>query len=109
MERVLADAAGKLTTEGCEDVASFTCLEPMFGSVVRAVVALAGVALFIMLLVGGFKMLISGGDAKKLDSAKGTITNAVIGLVVIVASYLILLTIKQITGVNVTQFHINTQ
>ena len=51
----------------------------------------AGVLIFFaMLLVGGFKYLTSGGDMKALDSAKGTLTFAFIGLSFLVASWLIL-------------------
>ena|SRR3990172_7879793 len=93
-------------TSGIKDVATLQCLEPLFANLVRAIVALAGVALFIMILVGGFNFLFSGGDQKKLEGAKGTLTNAFIGIIVIVCAYLILVTIKTFTGVDVTKFQI---
>ncbi|MBU1326583.1 hypothetical protein KKB64_00150 [Patescibacteria group bacterium] len=95
----------------CADTGAATvgCLEPIFVNVVRALVSLAGVALFVMLIIGGFNFLFGGGDQKKLEQAKGTITNAVFGLVVIVCAYLILKTIKVFTGVDVTQFKIMTE
>ena len=74
---------------------------------VAAIVAISGVALFIMLLIGGFNFLFSGGDQKKLEAARNTISHAIIGLVVIVSAYLILRTIKVFTGVDVTQFNLN--
>jgi hypothetical protein len=80
------------------DVATFGFLETMFGNIVRFVVAISGVALLIMLLVGGFSFLFSGGDPKKLEQARGTLTNAVIGIVVIVAAYLIIRIIGVFTG-----------
>ncbi len=89
---------------GAPDVATFTCLEPLFKNVIQAIIALAGVALFIMFLIGGFSFLFSGGDPKKLESARGTITNAIIGLIVIVAAYIILRIIEVFTGVPVTKF-----
>jgi hypothetical protein len=88
------------------DVATITCLEPLLRNVIGALVALSGVALFVMLLIGGFNMLLSGGDQKKLEAAKGTITNAIIGLVVIVVAYLILVAIYKFTGVDVTTFKV---
>lgn len=86
------------------DVATFKSLETLFGNVVQALTALVGVAIFIMFVVGGFSFLMSGGDQKKLEKARGTLTNAIIGVVVIVAAYLILLTIRTLTGVDVTKF-----
>jgi hypothetical protein len=86
------------------DVATFKSLESLFGNVVQALTALVGVAIFIMFVVGGFNFLFSGGDQKKLEKARGTITNAIIGVVVIVTAYLVLLAIKALSGVDVTQF-----
>lgn len=93
---------------GClqQDAATIQCLEPLFVSVVTAVVTLVGVALFVMLVVGGFKFLLSGGDQKQLEQAKNTVTYAIIGLVVIVVAFLILQTIRVFTGVDVTKFTI---
>ncbi len=84
-----------------------SCLPQLFTNIVSAIVALSGVALFIMLLVGGFNFLFAGGDQKKLEQARGTLTGAIIGLVVIVSAYLILNTIGIFTGVtDVTKFRI---
>ncbi len=87
-----------------DGAATFKCLEPLFRNVVQALTALVGVAVFVMFVVGGFSFLFSGGDQKKLEKARGTMTNAIIGVVVIVAAYLILRTIEVLTGVNVTKF-----
>lgn len=87
--------------------AQISCLEPLFSNVVAAMVSLAGVALFVMLIVGGYNFLFSAGDPKKLEQATHTITNAIIGLVVIISAYLILKTISVFTGVDVTQFKVD--
>lgn len=91
---------------GCivQEAATIRCIIPLFTNLIQGVLALSGVALFVMLLVSGFNFLLSGGDQKKLEAAKGTLTSAVIGLVVIVAAYLILKTIEVTTGAPVTQF-----
>lgn len=88
------------------DVATFKCFESLFGNVVQALTALVGIALFIMLVVGGFGFLFAGGDQKKLEKARGTLTAAITGVVVIVVAYLILRTVQLFAGVNVTQFTI---
>ena len=87
-------------------MATIKCLEPLFRNIISSAVSLAGIALFIMLLIAGFTYLFAGGDQKKLEQAKGTLTNAIIGLVVIVAAYLILRTVGVFTGVDVTRFTI---
>ncbi len=92
--------------KGAQDVASLQCLEPLFANVVRAVVALSAVALFIMLLVAGYTFLFSAGDQKKLAAARGTMTNAIIGLVVIVIAYLIVRILEIFLGVSLSTFQI---
>lgn len=108
MERVLAAAVEWSSEEGCivDEAATIRCIVPLFKNVVMGVLALSGVALFVMLLVGGFNLLLYGGDQKKLETAKGTLTNAVIGLVVIVAAYLIIRTVEVTTGAPVTKFQL---
>lgn len=98
-----------LPTDTVADVATIGSLTTLISNVITAIVMLSGVVLFIMLLVGGFSFLFSGGDQKKLEKAKGTITNAFVGLLVLVGSYLILLLVEKITGVSVTTFGILIQ
>lgn len=89
------------------DVATIGSLEILFRNFVNVIVALTGVALFLMFIIGGFSFLFSGGDQKKLEQARGTLTNAIIGLVVIVSAYLIIKIIGVFTGVSdITTFTI---
>lgn len=48
---------------------------------------LAGLILFIMFIWGGFDLLTSGGDPKKAESAKGKITNAIIGFIIVFIAF----------------------
>lgn len=63
----------------------------------------AAIAFFAMLLFGGFKFVTSGGDPKNVASARATLTYAVIGIILVVVSWLILQLIGQITGTNITE------
>lgn len=92
-----------------DNVPTIYCLVPLFANIITAVVSLAGVALFIMFIVGGFSFLTSGGNPKQLEQARNTLTYAIIGIVVMVASYLILLLIGAFTGLpNLTIFQLPT-
>lgn len=88
------------------DVATISDLGSMFGRVIGYALGFAGILLFILLIVGGFKFITSGGDPKAVDGAKKTLTSAIAGLVIILISYLVLVLIKTITGVNVTNFSV---
>jgi ABC-type cobalamin transport system permease subunit len=88
------------------DVATIGSVVSIIKNLITAIVALAGVVLFIMLIVGGMNFLLAGGDQKKLEKAKGTITSAFAGFILLISAYLILKLIEIITGVNVTKFGI---
>jgi len=89
-----------------DDVATLKGFECVFRNILGVVVKLAGIALLVMLLVGGFKLMTAGGDAKKAASAHQTMTYAIIGLVAILGTWFIFLLIRAITGVDVLQFFI---
>lgn len=78
--------------------ADLTQFEDIFRNVLNVSLALGGIALFIMLLVGGFGYITAGGDAKKAAGAQQTLTWAIVGLVLLASSYLILRLIAQFTG-----------
>lgn len=85
--------------------AKISDLSIVFQNVVKSLLGLAGITLFIMLLLGGFKYMTSGGDPKAIEGAQKTITYAIGGLLVILASYLILVLIQTLTGAQITQFN----
>lgn len=87
-------------------VATIQGLECIFANVSRVIIPFAGLAVFIMLIVGALQLITSAGDSKQAQKASKTITFAVIGIVVIVSTWFILTLIKTITGVDVTKFEI---
>ena len=95
---------------GCvqDGIPTLKCLEAVFSNIVKVAVSFVTLALFIMLVIGGFKLLTSGGNPKTTESARSTMTYAIIGLIVIIASYLIMKIIQSFTGVSVTKFEIPT-
>jgi hypothetical protein len=87
-------------------IATISDLGNIFERVVGYVLGLAGIVLFVLLLVSGFKFITSGGDPKAVEGARKTLTSAIAGLIIILVAYLILVLITNITGVNVTNFSI---
>jgi hypothetical protein len=94
--------SGKCVASG--DVATIQGLECLFGNILQVIVGLAGIIFFVMFVMGGFQYLFSTGDQKKAATASTTLTMAIMGLVGVVASYLILKLIQTITGANITNF-----
>lgn len=89
-----------------EGVATLKCLECIFQNILNIVIRLAGIAVFIFIIIGGFKYLTSGGDPKATESAKNTLTYAILGLALLILAWFILLFVEKFTGVKVTEFKI---
>ena len=85
---------------GADQVATIQSLECIFANVLAVVVPLLGLLAFIMLLMSGFKYLTSGGDPKAIQSAKLGITFSILGLALIIGSWLILKLVGEFTGVS---------
>ena len=62
------------------------------------VYGIAGVALFAMLIYGGFMWLTSAGDPEKVSKGVGTIVNAVIGIAIVAFAYVATLVVGNILG-----------
>lgn len=73
-----------------DGVPTLKCFEVVFSNILVLASGLIAVVLFIMLVVGAFSYLTSLGNAEKLKKAKGTLQYAIVGLVIFLASFLIL-------------------
>ena len=62
--------------------------EVIAGSV-SILIGVAGLVFFAILIIGGFRYLTAGGDEKAAAEARKTLSNGFIGLIIIVASFLI--------------------
>ena len=88
-------AAGIANDQG---VAYLHGIEGVFDNIISALLAVAGIILFITLILGGIKFITSGGDPKGLEEAKKTLTYAIIGIVLVAMGYLVLVLISDFTG-----------
>jgi hypothetical protein len=57
-------------------------LHDIVARVINVISSLVAVVSVIMIMVGGFRYVTSGGDSNRTGAAKSTITNALIGLVI---------------------------
>lgn len=87
-----------------DDIATIQGIECVFYNVLQVIVLIAGLVFLFMFISGGFKYLFSGGEQKSVAAASSTLTSALIGLVGIIASWLILSFIATFTGINVIDF-----
>ena len=66
-----------------------TDLTIIVGRIISLVIQFLGLIAVIIILIGGFKWMTSGGDSEKIKSARQLMTNGIIGLVIIVLAYAI--------------------
>jgi hypothetical protein len=64
-------------------------LYTIIGGVINAVLGILGVLLFALLVYAGFLWMTAGGNTEQVQKAKGLITNAVIGLIIIASAFAI--------------------
>lgn len=90
----LGDAAGALQTTGrgafgAGAVSSELSLESMAGNIIKTFVSVLGVLFLILIIYAGYLWMNARGNEQQVEKAKNILTQAVIGLVVIMAAYLI--------------------
>jgi CHASE2 domain-containing sensor protein len=73
-------------------------INTLLDNVVGIFFAAAGMAFIIMFVWGAVQMILSGGDKEAVSKARGKITWAIIGIVLMSISYLILYLLQTITG-----------
>lgn len=79
----------------------FTDIGSIITQLLPIIFVLAGLVLFIFLIIGGFGLLASGGSPDKMKAAQGKITSAVIGFVIIFISYWLIRIIEIMLGISI--------
>jgi hypothetical protein len=61
----------------------------IISNVIKIILSLLGIIFLILIIISGFEWMTSGGDSSKVTAAKKRLINAVIGLAIILCSYII--------------------
>ncbi len=77
-----------------------SALGSIISSLVGVFLILAFVSTFLYMMLGGFDWVTSGGDKTKLQSARDKITNALVGLVVVGASWAVMMIVSNFMGLD---------
>ncbi|MBQ6414500.1 hypothetical protein IJI28_02680 [Candidatus Saccharibacteria bacterium] len=91
----LSSVSALTLQEGAEAARCTGCPRDLFGEtgafrqITNTILYIVGIIAVIMLIIGGIKYVLSGGDSKKVTDAKNTVLYAIIGLVIAVFSYAI--------------------
>lgn len=69
-------------------------LKDLISSLFKFLLMVAGLAAFVMMVLGGINYLTSVGDPGRMEDAKNQIFSAILGLIILLASWMILNTIN---------------
>jgi hypothetical protein len=64
-----------------------TDLPTIIGTFIKAALSFVGVIFLVLVIYGGFLWMTAGGNEQNVTKAKGIITSAIIGMVIIAAGY----------------------
>ena len=73
----------------------------LISGLLKLILVIAAVAFFFMLVIGGIQWIVSGGDKAGTEAARGRITAALIGLVVVFAAWAIVTLVNTFFGVDI--------
>jgi hypothetical protein len=79
----------------------FSSIGNIASIIIKNVFVLAGVIFFVMIIAGGYSILSSSGDVKKVSEGKKSVTSALLGFLIIFGSYWIIQIIEILTGFNI--------
>lgn len=85
-----------------QEPAQLSSIAIVLRKVIGLLAPIASIVFLIMVIFGGFKYIQSRGDPKNTEAARNILQYAIIGAVLVAASWLILQLIAQITGASVT-------
>jgi len=91
----------KLSFQGVSADTAYPDSGVLVNNILPNIYIAAGLIIFIMIAIGGFMIITNAGKPDKTADGNKIITSAIIGLVVLFASYWIIQIIQVITGVNI--------
>jgi len=79
----------------------YSTFNTLLNNILPNVYLVAGLIIFVMIVFGGFTILSNSGNQEKIAEGGKTITSAIIGLLVLFASYWIIQIIQVVTGIQI--------
>lgn len=84
---------------GVNGVVTLDCIFPLLATLIYWALVFVGSLAVIFIIIAGLKYIMSWGDAKSVESARRTLTFAILGLLLVLFSFLVVNVIGKITNV----------
>lgn len=95
----LSISAGANAARGTDQATNLFGQTGMFRTITNVLLYLIGAISVIMLIVGGLRYVVSGGDSTAVQGAKNTILYAIVGIVIAILAYAVVsFVISSFTG-----------
>ncbi len=98
------DCLEPISSSPGDKVATLRCVPVVLKYLVNGGLMFAGGTALFFLIYAGIQLVNSGGDAKKLESARRTMTFAIVGLILILLSFTIINFVSFVSGVPCINF-----
>lgn len=106
---LLSDATGKIKPPASKIIKSNAndSVANVVSVFVTTATIIAGLVFFVMLIIGGLRWLISGGDKAGLEAARNQIVNAAIGLIIVVGAIAVTVIVQTALGISILNVDFN--
>ena len=82
-------------------IGSANTLNVYISAIIGSLTIIAGLSLLLYFILGAYRWITAGGEAEKLEEARGQIINALVGFVLVVIGWFFVKLIGQILGVDI--------
>jgi hypothetical protein len=106
LKPVLADEINLAPKDSNFEPLTDLTVSGIVSGLITLVFVIVTLVFFFILILGGLKWITSGGDEKAVASARGQITNALIGLAIVFATWAIIRLVGMLFGIDIFSFTI---
>lgn len=101
MNNYLAQITNKALNESLQSQTGGTFLGNLLSTLVTLLIIIGVVSFVFMLLLGGIQWITSSGDKAGVEAAKGRVSHALIGLVVLFCVFAVIQVVQSVFGINI--------
>lgn len=101
LEKVFAAEAPALNINRPSDVIKITDFGQLISALVGVMLIISALLAFFFLILGGIQWITSGGDKAGMETARNKITHAIVGLIIVGASWAIMVLVQNFLGVSI--------
>lgn len=83
---------------GTGNLSSTTSLSQLLPEIIQLLLGIAGGVAVVFVIIGGYQYITSGGNEESAEKGRKTLTNAIIGIIIIVLSYAIITVIANLVS-----------